>query len=102
VRFSITTRGTLHALDVPVVAIVDFDALREEGRVRGIVEALGQDWSRFTRDWTIINAAVQDMSAAPDIVDAKETTSAAYDEAAARGPRLTREASDKIRAANQG
>jgi len=51
------------------------------------VEALGQDWSRFTRDWTIINAAVQDMSAAPDIVDAKETTSAAYDEAAARGPR---------------
>jgi len=77
----------LHALDVPVVAIVDFDALREEGRVRGIVEALGQDWSRFTRDWTIINAAVQDMSAAPDIVDAKETTSAAYDEAAARGPR---------------
>ena len=91
----------LHALDVPVVAITDFDVLREEGRVRAIVEALGQDWSRFERDWTIINAAVEAISAAPAIADAKEATSAAYDEAAALGPRLTREASEKIRAATK-
>jgi hypothetical protein len=96
-----TVIRALHALDVPVVAIADLDVLREEDRVRGIVEAIGRDWSAYQSDWRLVNGAVSSLSAAPAVVDAQEATEAAFEEAASLGPRLTREASEKIRTATK-
>lgn len=76
----------LRALDVPVAAIADLD---EEGRVRAIVEALGRGWTTFERDWRIVNSAIAEMAAAPEIVASQQLANEAFQEAAASGPRLT-------------
>ena len=49
---------SLRAVDVPVAAVADFDVLSEEQPLRGIIEALGADWSTFEADWRSVKAAV--------------------------------------------
>ena len=49
---------SLREVDVPVSAVADFDVLAEEQPLKGIVEALGSDWSHFESDWRIVKTAV--------------------------------------------
>lgn len=48
----------LRELDVPIIAINDFDVLSEENPLRGIFEALGGEWQNVQDDWKAIKAAV--------------------------------------------
>ncbi|PPU44627.1 hypothetical protein XarbCFBP7697_01555 [Xanthomonas arboricola] len=56
---------SLRQVDVPVKAVADFDVLADEQPLRGIVEALGSDWSRYEPDWRMVKAAVD--SKRPDL-----------------------------------
>lgn len=57
----------LKALDVPVAAVVDFDALCSTGQLRGIVEALGGTWASYDADYRIVKASVDALGkVAPD------------------------------------
>jgi energy-coupling factor transporter ATP-binding protein EcfA2 len=49
----------LREVDVPVVVVLDFDALSEEQPLRAIVEATGGNWSAFEKDWGIVKGAVE-------------------------------------------
>jgi hypothetical protein len=91
----------LRALDVPVVVVADFDLLRERERISDAVHALGGTWGDYERDWTVLNAAVGSLGAAPAIEDARQAIDEALVEAAGSGPRLSREASARIRAATK-
>ena len=49
----------LHELDVPVVAVTDFDVLNEETSLRRIVEAFKADWEILKSDWHAIKVAIE-------------------------------------------
>ncbi len=49
----------LVAIGVAVRVIADFDVLRDEHDMRGIVEALGGDWTQFAKDWKCVTSAIQ-------------------------------------------
>ena len=49
-----TVLQALRNLDVPVVAIVDFDVFRNEQPFRRLIEALDEEWDEFERDWRVI------------------------------------------------
>jgi energy-coupling factor transporter ATP-binding protein EcfA2 len=49
----------LRAVDVPIVAVLDFDVLNAEFPLRDIVEAAGGDWQAVAADWTLIKSAIE-------------------------------------------
>jgi hypothetical protein len=51
----------LRGVDVPVIAVVDFDALREEPSLRAIVESLGGEWSAYSSLWKKMQAGIESM-----------------------------------------
>jgi len=83
----------LRALDVPVVAIADVDALREHQLLSEIVEALGGSWSDLRTDWATVAAAMEAQPAhAPIIHDVREAIALVLgeDDAARLSERQTR------------
>jgi hypothetical protein len=48
----------LRALDVPVVAVADFDILSSEDTLHNLVTASGGDWPTIKADWLRVKAAV--------------------------------------------
>lgn len=56
----------LKSLGVITVAICDFDLLREQVGVKKVVEALGEEWGTFERDWKIVHSAIEQMKATLD------------------------------------
>jgi hypothetical protein len=62
----------LRAVDVPVRVIVDFDVLREQQPLRGLVESLGGDWTSFEADWKTIRNAISMLKAQLDTKKFKE------------------------------
>jgi hypothetical protein len=93
--------NALRALRVPVVAIADIDVFRERSRVQAIVEALGGSWDAFDHDWRVVDSAARTMGAAPSITDVEEAIEQALSDTRAEGPRLTLQASERIRAATK-
>jgi hypothetical protein len=56
----------LRPMGVPVAAVVDLDILRDEAKLKTIVELLDGDWSKHAKDWNILRAAMKtDPPAAP-------------------------------------
>jgi hypothetical protein len=60
-----TVVEALRAVSVPVVVIADFDVLREQQPLRGIVENLGGTWSLVEEDWSVVKSALDSDSRAP-------------------------------------
>lgn len=56
-RVALVVRA-LRSVDVPVAVAVDFDVLREEQPLRGIVEAAGGDWATFEDDWRRVKQGI--------------------------------------------
>jgi len=52
--------SSLRALGVPISTVADFDVLKEEEPLRGIVEAAGGRWGDFCKDWKILKRAIDD------------------------------------------
>lgn len=50
--------AALHALEVPVRVVIDFDGLQDETPLRTIVETLGALWSEFEADWRAVKASI--------------------------------------------
>jgi energy-coupling factor transporter ATP-binding protein EcfA2 len=59
----------LRAVDVPIVAVVDFDVLNAEFPLRDIVEAAGGDWQAVAADWALIKSAIE--SKKPELTGAE-------------------------------
>jgi AAA domain, putative AbiEii toxin, Type IV TA system len=89
-----TVVAALRAVDVPIVVIADFDVLREEARVRELIEALGGTWDEYAADWRIIDAAVRGLDHNPSKVYVEEQVKEVLTRA---GGVLTRTESDRIR-----
>jgi len=87
----------LSAVSVPAAVIADLDLLREEERLRALVEALGGDWGDLRPDWQVVDAAVQGLARNPQIAYVREQVVAVLDNAA-RGSLAPNEA-DRIREA---
>lgn len=88
--------NALRPMGVPVASIVDFDVLRDEALVSGIVTALGGGWDDFRAAWNVVRAAIESLAieAAPigDVAD--EITAVLGPD---RTPRLTEGQSRRIR-----
>lgn len=69
-RLAVVVRA-LHELDVPVVAVADFDVLNNEQPLRGIVEAAGGDWALVQPDWAQVKAAIDVKKAEPTAAEVK-------------------------------
>lgn len=50
--------SSLHQLDVPVLAVADFDILNNEHPLKELVEATGGQWNEFAEDWKAVKSAV--------------------------------------------
>jgi hypothetical protein len=64
----------LREVDVPVLAIADFDVLSDEQPLKGIIVALGAEWSSFEPDWRIVKAAVDAKRPDLNVADVKRET----------------------------
>jgi energy-coupling factor transporter ATP-binding protein EcfA2 len=53
--------SALRQLDVPVVAIADFDVLNNEHPLRAIYEAAGGEWSEIKSEWTMVKNAIDQL-----------------------------------------
>jgi hypothetical protein len=53
-----TVVSALRAVGVPVAAVGDFDVLNTEACLRGVLEALGGEWSAIVGDWQLTKDAV--------------------------------------------
>jgi len=56
---------SLREVDVPVVAVVDFDIFSDEYPLRSIVQSLGAEWNDFKNDWTLLKKEVDQKK--PDL-----------------------------------
>jgi hypothetical protein len=56
-RMPIVLRS-LTKIGVPVCAVVDFDVLRDEQPLRGIIESLGGKWTDIEPDWRNVKSAI--------------------------------------------
>jgi len=77
----------LRALDVPVRAVVDFDALNDETGLRSICEALGGLRNDVAADWKKVKAAIEKRRPQLSAEKAKEEISAVFDRV--EGPNLS-------------
>lgn len=75
-RLALLTRA-LRALDVDVRVTADFDVLREERTLQGIVEALGGDWGQVAADWAVATKSLRASSQPRRIRDARPGIEAA-------------------------
>jgi hypothetical protein len=90
----------LASLDVPVAAIADLDLLREQERVTAVVTSQPNgEWPPRQTDWNVVNAAAQSLSAAPPLDEARAAIDAALETDV--DPRLSKETSERIRAATK-
>ncbi|WP_334442946.1 TOPRIM nucleotidyl transferase/hydrolase domain-containing protein [Bradyrhizobium sp. AZCC 1610] len=62
----------LHAINVPVRAVFDFDVLSEETALKGTIEALGGNWSEFDRDWRTVKTAIESKRPALQTSEVRE------------------------------
>lgn len=69
----------LRGVDVPVIAVADFDVLADEAQIKAIVEALGFVWQDFVGDWTIVTGAINSKSPELRTSDAKREINALLD-----------------------
>jgi hypothetical protein len=89
----------LRAVSVPVVAIADFDTLRQRGLLQRIIEALGGDWAIIEPPWRPVAAAINDLGSAPPLLAVREQVNEIFD--AAPPGQLTREQARLIREATR-
>jgi hypothetical protein len=72
----------LRGVDVPVIAVADFDVLADEVQIKAIVEALGFVWQDFAVDWTIVTSAINLKTPELRTSDAKREINALLDSVA--------------------
>lgn len=51
----------LRGLNVPIAAIVDFDAILSTGQLRTIVEAFGGDWTNYNADYREVKRSIDEL-----------------------------------------
>lgn len=56
---------SLREVDVPVVAVADFDIFSDEDTLRKVVISLGMDWENLKKDWKIFKTEVDNKK--PDL-----------------------------------
>jgi hypothetical protein len=56
-RLAVVIRA-LREVDVPIVAVTDFDVLSNERPLRDIVEATGGNWDSIQQDWSQVKSAI--------------------------------------------
>jgi hypothetical protein len=93
-RIPVVVRS-LRSLGVHTRAIADFDVLREENDVSGIVAALGGDWSIIKKSWRIVKHAIEQKSPPLSIGQVREQITSKLDQL--RGPDLPEQDSTEIR-----
>jgi energy-coupling factor transporter ATP-binding protein EcfA2 len=54
-----TVIQSLRAIDVPVRAVLDFDALSEESTLQKIYESFGGNWDEIRPDWRLVTTAIE-------------------------------------------
>ena len=74
-----TLTETLRALDVPVDVVGDIDILRDEGKLRLLVNALGGDWTRIDQLAKAVRTAVDNSKPGLSIDQIKQGVQAALD-----------------------
>jgi hypothetical protein len=89
----------LRALNIPVAAVADFDVLRDEGLLSGLVGDLGGDWAQFRTAWRVLTSAAGSLGAAPLLKTVRAELKDMLDNE--RGPNLSHDASMAIRAATR-
>jgi hypothetical protein len=87
--------SALHALEIPVAAIADFDILREERLLERIVGALGGDWTRFKGSWRVVSSAAEQLGSAPLLTTVRSGLKGLLEKES--GPNLSRDAAEAIR-----
>jgi hypothetical protein len=89
----------LRALEIPVAAVADFDILRDEVLLSGLVADLGGDWARFRTAWVVLTGASGSLGSAPLLASVRTELKEVLDREP--GPNLSRDASTAIRAATR-
>lgn len=88
---------SLRAVNVPMAVVADFDVLRERPLLERLVQLAGGDWADVEPTWSPVQAAVDNMGAAPLVATVREGLEQVITAAAERSPRLTREDVDRVR-----
>lgn len=75
-----TVIKSLKEVDVPVIAVVDFDIFSDEDPLRSIVQSLGAEWDDFRTYWSLVKKEVDQKN--PDISaqEVKEKILAIFDD----------------------
>ncbi len=63
--------SALKRLSIPVLAILDFDALNNEKTISSIYESQGGDWSQIRPLWARVDKAIRNGVAPPTVEEAK-------------------------------
>lgn len=71
----------LRAVRVPVIAIADFDVLREEHHIRGIYNASGGDWSQLETTHKVLSSDLQSGAKSASRTAVREAVLRRLDEA---------------------
>lgn len=91
-----TAINALRPMGVPVAAIADLDVLRDSGLLQRIIAALGGRWEDYSRNWSIVQAAVKDVPAqAPLVASVREQILKILEDA--DDVRLTEEQTRRVR-----
>ena len=92
-----TVIRALRAVGVPVHVIEEFDVLRDQANLKGIVEALSGDWQPIDRDQTIIRTDLDQRLEAPSVTSVKQRLEEIFSSGEASGGRLSTGQSDLAR-----
>lgn len=74
-RLAVVIRA-LREVDVPVIAVADFDVLSNEHPLRDVVESAGGNWDTIRSDWSQVKAAIDSKKpelSAPEVVNEIQT-----------------------------
>jgi hypothetical protein len=74
---------SLRALDVPVVAVADFDILNDEHPLADLVAAAGRDWERFKPWWNSVKKAIDAIKPQLNTEDVKKEIAKVFAEVTA-------------------
>jgi hypothetical protein len=77
-RMPVVVRA-LSQLGLPLVGVVDFDALRDKRSLQTLVEAFAISWTDVERDWTQVKTAIEQRRPELDSEDVKKDLRAILD-----------------------
>lgn len=88
--------GSLRELAVPVVAVTDFDVLRDQNQLWSIVRSLGGDPNSFRNDYDIVRGKIESLSRETSAARIKKELSQAISEIPDDGDAVPRGIRERI------